>query len=56
MFRIAPEENSGKSLLVLVNLSDDNVSIDATTFNNVPSTGSVRVRSVDFKNQNVVVG
>ena len=42
--------------VVLVNLSDDDVSVNSSVFSGVPATGTVRIRSVNFKAQNVAVG
>ena len=54
--RIPPPESNEDGFLVLVNLSDDYVTVDSTTFNSVPTSGTVKIRSVDFKQQNAVIG
>jgi len=54
--RTPAAEMSGSGFAVIFNLSNDNLSVDATTLSEVPSSGRVLTRSVGFQAQNVVVG
>jgi len=47
--RIASRDVDTRSFLVLVNFSDDTVTVDATVFKNVPAVGFVYTRSVGFQ-------
>ena len=54
--RLPPAGVDSPGLLVLVNLSDDDVTADTSIFAGVPTYGRIAVRSVNFKNQAAVVG
>lgn len=41
---------------MLVNVSDNDATVDGTVFRQVPSTGTVKVHSVNFKDGELVVG
>ncbi|CAG7720464.1 unnamed protein product [Allacma fusca] len=53
-FSRIPEEGLG--FLVLINLSNDDVTASSTVFRGVPNTGIVKIRSVNFKNRGAIVG
>ena len=54
--RIPPEGVESPGLLVLVNLSDDDVTAETSIFAGLPAYGTIATRSVNFKNQAAVVG
>ncbi|CAG7833374.1 unnamed protein product [Allacma fusca] len=56
-FSRVPSESSGSfGFLVLVNLSEDSLTVNATVFDGVPLTGTVRTRSVGFHVPGTVIG
>ncbi|CAG7821376.1 unnamed protein product, partial [Allacma fusca] len=54
--RIPSKDFNALGYLVLVNLSDDEVTVNSGVFTGVPPVGTVRIRSVEFHNRDVVVG
>ncbi|CAG7673260.1 unnamed protein product, partial [Allacma fusca] len=53
---IPSKESNALGYLVLVNLSDDEVTVNSGVFTGVPPFGTVRIRSVEFHNRDVIVG
>ncbi|CAG7733025.1 unnamed protein product [Allacma fusca] len=54
--RIPSQESNATGYVVLVNLSDDQVSVNSGVFTGIPSIGTVHIRSVDFHNGDAVIG
>ncbi|CAG7819460.1 unnamed protein product [Allacma fusca] len=54
--RIPPANSTENGLLLLANLSNEEVTVDSIVFPGVPSAGTVRLRSTDFKNRNAYPG
>ncbi|CAG7827562.1 unnamed protein product [Allacma fusca] len=54
--RVPPRETGQWGYVVLINLSKDDIAVDARSFSSVPTLGVVRARSVGFHNPRAIIG